>query len=223
MTEDAAEDGPDSPSAVPFISRVRIKNYKSIASCDVRLGPLTILVGPNGSGKSNFLDALAFMTRALATTPEEAIDERDGLGELIRRVPEDAGSTSARSMTRAGRSSGRSSIPSVSSCAATSLCPLRRTTVSQSRDRFMDPNNYRLDCREGRLRCSHSSAGGWRRSRAARRRRRLPSGTRPAVAGTCARGTVGQANHRRTRQPRVRGLVPCCGSVPCGLRHLCQA
>jgi len=87
MTEDVAEDGTGSTSAVPFISRVRIKNYKSIASCDVRLGPLTILVGPNGSGKSNFLDALAFMTRALETTPEEAINERGGLGEILRRVP----------------------------------------------------------------------------------------------------------------------------------------
>ncbi|MCW2934067.1 MAG: hypothetical protein JWM19_5029 [Actinomycetia bacterium] len=45
MTADAAEDGTDAPSSVPFISRVRIKNYKSIASCDVRLGPLTILGG----------------------------------------------------------------------------------------------------------------------------------------------------------------------------------
>jgi AAA15 family ATPase/GTPase len=50
---------------VPFISRVRLKNYKSIAECDVRLGPLTILIGPNGTGKSNFLDALAFLARAL--------------------------------------------------------------------------------------------------------------------------------------------------------------
>ena len=28
----------------PFISRVRLKNYKSIASCDVRLGPLPVLI-----------------------------------------------------------------------------------------------------------------------------------------------------------------------------------
>src|SRR5579862_894804 len=48
----------------PFISRVRLKNYKSIADCDVALGPLTILIGPNASGKSNFLDALAFLARA---------------------------------------------------------------------------------------------------------------------------------------------------------------
>jgi predicted ATPase len=78
-------DAPDRP--VPFISRVRLKNYKSIANCDVRLGPLTILTGPNGTGKSNFLDALAFLARALETTPYEAINERGGLDEILRRVP----------------------------------------------------------------------------------------------------------------------------------------
>ncbi|MEM6330650.1 MAG: AAA family ATPase, partial [Planctomycetota bacterium] len=36
----------------PFISRVRIRNYKSIGRCDVELGGLTLLVGRNGSGKS---------------------------------------------------------------------------------------------------------------------------------------------------------------------------
>jgi predicted ATPase len=86
MTEAAAEDG--SPAhPVPFISRVRLKNYKSIASCDVRLGPLTILVGPNGSGKSNFLDALAFLAQALNESLVEAIDERGGLDKILCRVP----------------------------------------------------------------------------------------------------------------------------------------
>jgi AAA15 family ATPase/GTPase len=42
---------------VPMITRVRLRNYRSIAECDVQLGPLTILVGPNGSGKRNFLCA----------------------------------------------------------------------------------------------------------------------------------------------------------------------
>ena len=49
----------------PFISRVAINNYKSIAHCDVQLGALQFLVGRNGSGKSNFLDALAFVRDAL--------------------------------------------------------------------------------------------------------------------------------------------------------------
>ena len=49
----------------PFISRVVINNYKSIAHCDVQLGALQFLVGRNGSGKSNFLDALAFVRDVL--------------------------------------------------------------------------------------------------------------------------------------------------------------
>lgn len=71
----------------PFISRVRLRNYKSIAECDVQLGPLTILIGPNGSGKSNFLDALAFLGRAIETTPAQAIEERGGLDAILRAVP----------------------------------------------------------------------------------------------------------------------------------------
>jgi energy-coupling factor transporter ATP-binding protein EcfA2 len=75
------------PRDVPFIKRVRLKNYKSIAASDVRLSPLTVLVGPNGSGKSNFLDALAFVARALDTNLSTAVQERGGLPEFLRRVP----------------------------------------------------------------------------------------------------------------------------------------
>ena len=60
----------------PFISRIIIKNYKSIARCDVHLGALQFLVGRNGSGKSNFLDALAFV-RDLFTYPN--------IGEVLQR------------------------------------------------------------------------------------------------------------------------------------------
>src|SRR5215472_6619104 len=73
--------------SVPFICRVRLKDYKSIESCDVWLSPLTVLVGPNGSGKSNFLDALAFVARALDTNLNTAVEERGGLPEFLRRVP----------------------------------------------------------------------------------------------------------------------------------------
>ena len=37
----------------PFITRVVLKNYKSIDSCNVKLGNLNFLIGQNGSGKSN--------------------------------------------------------------------------------------------------------------------------------------------------------------------------
>jgi predicted ATPase len=72
---------------IPFIRRVRLKNYRSIESCDVGLSPLTVLVGPNGSGKSNFLDALAFIARALDTNLGTAVEERGGLPEFLLRVP----------------------------------------------------------------------------------------------------------------------------------------
>jgi predicted ATPase len=36
------------------LTRVRLRHYRSIASADVTLGNLLLLVGPNGSGKSNF-------------------------------------------------------------------------------------------------------------------------------------------------------------------------
>ena len=48
-----------------FIRRVVLKNYKSIAACDVQLHPLMFLVGRNGAGKSNFLDSLRFVADAL--------------------------------------------------------------------------------------------------------------------------------------------------------------
>ncbi len=76
------------PRPVPWVNSVRVTNYKSIAACDVTLGPLTVLLGPNASGKSNFLDALAFVAEAVATTPDQAIDARGGLSEILRRMPE---------------------------------------------------------------------------------------------------------------------------------------
>ena len=68
-----------------FLTRVVLRNYKSIATCDTKLGPLTYLVGPNGSGKSNFLDALHFVRDALAGTLDNALNERGGLSEVRRR------------------------------------------------------------------------------------------------------------------------------------------
>jgi AAA ATPase domain len=64
-------------SPKPLLQRVVIQNYKSIAFCDVPLGPLNFLVGLNGSGKSNFVDALRFCRDALRKGFEQAFGERD--------------------------------------------------------------------------------------------------------------------------------------------------
>ena len=68
-----------------FIRRVFLKNYKSIAACDVRLRPLTFLVGRNGSGKSNFLDALRFVADALNSSLDHAVRARGGIDDVCKR------------------------------------------------------------------------------------------------------------------------------------------
>jgi len=81
---DRGGDGDCAP-ARPFLTRVVLRNYKSIAGCDVGLGALTYLVGPNGSGKSNFLDALHLVRDALSGSLDNALNERGGLQEVRRK------------------------------------------------------------------------------------------------------------------------------------------
>lgn len=68
-----------------FITRVILQNYKSIASCDVQLQPLTFLVGRNGAGKSNFLDALHFVADALNSSLDHAVRTRGGISDVCKR------------------------------------------------------------------------------------------------------------------------------------------
>ena len=65
-----------------FITRVALKNYKSIAACDVQLRPLMFLVGPNGAGKSNFLDSLQFVADALNSSLYHAIRDRGRIDDV---------------------------------------------------------------------------------------------------------------------------------------------
>ena len=67
------------------ITRVALRNYKSIAACDVELAPLAVLVGANGAGKSNFLDALRFTAQALRFSLDHALRERGGINAVRRR------------------------------------------------------------------------------------------------------------------------------------------
>src|SRR5579875_1796492 len=72
----------------PFLRRVCIRGYKSLASCDVMLEPLTILVGRNASGKSNFLDALAFLRDCVKRGVPEAVQRRGNMQALLCRSAE---------------------------------------------------------------------------------------------------------------------------------------
>lgn len=68
-----------------LLTRVVLRNYKSVAACDVRPAQLSFLVGPNGSGKSNFLDALRFIADSLRYSLDHALRERGGINEVRRR------------------------------------------------------------------------------------------------------------------------------------------
>lgn len=75
------------------LTTVRLRNYKSIAACDLDVGSLVILVGPNGAGKSNLLDALRFVADALRGSLAGVVEERGGFREIRHR-----GKTVARSL-----------------------------------------------------------------------------------------------------------------------------
>ena len=68
-----------------LLTRVVLRNYKSIAACDVAPEQLSFLVGPNGSGKSNFLDALRFIADSLQFSLDHALRDRGGIHEVRRR------------------------------------------------------------------------------------------------------------------------------------------
>src|SRR5437588_7920526 len=78
--------GVEEQTKPPFLRRVRIQGYKSIAYCDVSLQPLTILVGRNAAGKSNFVDALAFLRDVMRTGVTEATRRRGGWSSIACRV-----------------------------------------------------------------------------------------------------------------------------------------
>lgn len=68
-----------------MISRLAIRNFRSLVDVELRPGRLTVLIGPNGSGKSNVIDALRFVD-AFAWKGRDLNDEvarRGGWEELI--------------------------------------------------------------------------------------------------------------------------------------------
>lgn len=69
-----------------LVTRVRIRNYRNIAACDVELAQLSLVVGPNGAGKSNFLDAVGLVGDCLRSSLSDALRRRGGAREIARRT-----------------------------------------------------------------------------------------------------------------------------------------
>lgn len=69
----------------PFIRKITIRNYKSIAVCELELPGLAFLIGPNGSGKSNLLDCFRFVSDSLKSSLDHALRDRGTIKEVRRR------------------------------------------------------------------------------------------------------------------------------------------
>lgn len=67
------------------ITRMQVENYRSIGKADIAFRDLTFLVGPNGTGKSNLLDALRFVSEAMAAPLDQVLRDRGGIDEVRRK------------------------------------------------------------------------------------------------------------------------------------------
>src|SRR5207249_3300880 len=78
----------------PMITRLQVRNFKSLRDVDLPLGPLNVLVGPNMGGKSNILDLLTFLFECwfpkLGTWgPVNALANRQGIEEVLWKGGQD--------------------------------------------------------------------------------------------------------------------------------------
>lgn len=69
-----------------LVTRVVLRDFKSIAACDVALAPVTFLVGRNGAGKTNFLNALRLVGDGLRGSLEHALIKQFSIHGILRRL-----------------------------------------------------------------------------------------------------------------------------------------
>ena len=64
------------------LKRVQIQGFKSIASLDLKMNPINILIGANGSGKSNFISLFSFL-RHLSEGKLQTYVEQNGFANTF--------------------------------------------------------------------------------------------------------------------------------------------
>ena len=74
------------------LTRIRVRNYRALASLDLGVGPINVIFGPNGAGKSTLLDTLYFFRDCAIRGVEVASSERShGIGILWDGADDDGG------------------------------------------------------------------------------------------------------------------------------------
>lgn len=75
-----------------LLTRLQVKNFRSLADVSVDMRPINVLFGPNGSGKSTLLETIRLVKDCVSRDVEEAIRTRDnGFGMLRQGVNESEG------------------------------------------------------------------------------------------------------------------------------------
>jgi len=67
------------------VTRIRARNFRSLADVDVRLAPLSVMIGPNGSGKTNLLNVLRFLATTVRFDLSAALQEWRGFDHVQRQ------------------------------------------------------------------------------------------------------------------------------------------
>ena len=62
----------------PYISALKIENFKSIEHADLEFGPLTVLVGANSAGKSSVLQALVLLSQIVRERAQSGLVNLNG-------------------------------------------------------------------------------------------------------------------------------------------------
>ena len=73
------------------LTRLQVKNFRSLAEVSVELRPINVLFGPNGSGKSTLLDTIWFVRDCTKRGVDEASSYRShGIGMLWDKADQEA-------------------------------------------------------------------------------------------------------------------------------------
>lgn len=70
-----------------FLSRIKIKGFRSIKELDLELRPLNVLIGANGAGKSNFISSFKLLNEMIAGRLQEHVGRSGGARSLLHLGP----------------------------------------------------------------------------------------------------------------------------------------